>query len=328
MSTISTRFRIESDILGRLEGRSTEEELANHLASLLVDNYPLLSAVVLAADAGKAPVVVAHRGLSGSFIKEFYAKGTVPLVDAAFSGEVLLQGGDPRLSDPAWRFEHDRGSLYAVPCRLQGETLGVLLADSGKPDLFTQDIREAFRTYARLCAILLSLRSFHQKVSRLPDMDPVTGLHNFKFFHEVLHRELTRGRRFGHPVSLVFLKIRHLRRMNDVYGHVAADQALVELARVVQSVLRDVDYAARSGSMIYIVMPEMGKGDAGKAASRILAALGESPVGRREVLLKAAIGVASFPKDGDTERVLIPHVEAMVHESIRKGDDAVTVFKD
>jgi len=38
--------------------------------------------------------------------------------------------------------------------------------------------------------------------------------------------------------------------------------------------------------------------------------------------------VASYPKDGDSERVLLPHVEAMVHESIRKGDNAVTVFKD
>jgi len=328
MSSISTRFRIESDILGRLEGRCSEEELANHLMSLLVDSYPLLSAAVLAADAGKAPVVVAHRGLSGSFIKELYAKGTVPLVDAAFSGEVLLPGGDPRLSDSAWRFEHEGKSLYAAPCRLQGETLGVFLADSGNPDLFTPDLRGAFRTYARLCAILLSLRSFHQKVSRLPDVDPVTGLNNFRFFHEVLHRELMRGRRFGHPVSLVFLKIRHLRRMNEVYGHVAADQALVEFVRVVRNVLRDADYAARSGSMIYLVMPEMGKDDAAKAASRILAAIGESPPGHREVLLKAAIGVASCPQDGDTERVLIPHVEAMVHESIRKGDNAVTVFKD
>jgi len=144
----------------------------------------------------------------------------------------------------------------------------------------------------------------------------------------VLHQELTRANKFGHPVSLLFLKIRNLRQMNDVYGHVAADRALVELARLVRSRLRDVDYIARSGSMIHIIMPQMEKGDAATAASMVLAAMNASHLGVGDVLLKTAIGVASYPKDGDSERVLIPHVEAMVHESARKGENAVTVFKD
>jgi diguanylate cyclase (GGDEF)-like protein len=328
MSPHKTRIRIENELLGRLEKRASEEEQANHLMSLLMDNYPLLSAAVLAEEGGKSPVVLAQRGLSGNFIKELYAKGTVPLLKSALSGEVVLQGGDSRLSEPAWRFEHEGKSLFAAPCRFHGETLGVFLADSGKADLFRSETAEAFRLYARLCAILLALRSFRQKISRLPDVDSVTGLHNFKFFHEVLHQELTRGGKFGHPVSLLFLRIRNLRRMNEVYGHVAADFALAELAGIVRSQLRDVDYAARSGSVIYVVIPQAGKGDAARAAERIVEAMNASPTGRGEVLLKAAIGVASYPKDGETERVLIPHVEAMVHESARKGENAITVFKD
>ena len=328
MSPLKTRIRIETEILGRIERRCSEEEQASHLMSLLTDNYPLLSSVVVALDGGKSPVVFAQRGLSGNFIKELYAKGTPPLVEAALSGEVVLQGGDPRLSDPSWRLEHEGKSLYAAPCRLQGETLGVFLADSGKAELFHHETREAFQLYTRLSAILLALRSFRQKVSRLPDVDSVTKLHNFKFFHEVLHQELTRGKKLGHPVSLLFIKIRHLRQMNEVYGHVAADNALVELAGVVRSRLRDADSIARSGSMIYIVMPQMEKADAAQVASMVLAAMNASPLGRWEVPLKTAMGVASYPKDGDSERVLLPHVEAMVHESIRKGDNAVTVFKD
>lgn len=328
MSPISTRIRIESEILARLEKRSSEEEQANYLMSLLMDNYPLRAVGVLALEGGKPPLVFAHRGHSGNFIKELYAKGTLPVVEAAVAGEVGIQGADPRISDPAWRFEHEAKSVFGAPCRLHGETLGVFLASSAEPDLFVRETREAFLAYTRLSAVLLGLRNLHQKVSRIPDLDSVTGLHNFKYFHEILHQELTRGKKFGHPVSLLFIKIRHLREMNDVYGHVAADGALVDLAGVVRSQLREVDYIARSGSMIYIVMPQMGKTEAAETASRILDAMNASPLGRRDVLLKTAIGVASYPKDGDSERILLPHVEAMVHESIRKGDNAVTVFKD
>jgi len=328
MSPHTTRIRIESEILGRLEKRTSEEEQANLLMSLLMDNYPLHAAGVLALDQGGRHVLFAHRGHSGKFIKELYAKGTLPIVEAAAAGEVVLQGADPRLSDPAWRFEHEAKSAFGAPCRLQGETVGVFLAGSREPDFFVRETLEAFRAYARLSAVLLGLRSLQQKVSRVPDIDSVTGMRNFRFFHEVLHQELTRGKKFGHPVSLMFIRVRHLREMNEVFGHVAADNALVELARVVQSRLREVDYAARSGSMIYVVMPQMGKAEAAKLASGVLDALTASPLGRREVMLKTAIGVASFPKDGDSERILLPHVEAMVHESIRRGDNVVTVYGD
>ncbi len=328
MSYAETRIRIENEIFSRLERRLSEEEQANHLMSLLMDNYPLLSAAVLAADGGKSPLFFAHRGLSGNFIKGLYARNSLPVIDAALEGEVVLRGSDPRLSDPAWRFEHESGSLYAAPCRLQGETLGVFLAESADPELFSSAVGEEFRIYARLCAVYLSLHAFRRRISRVPDIDSITGLNNFKFFHEVLHQELTRGKKLKHPVSLVFLKVRHLREMNDVFGHVAADKALAELARVVREQLREVDYIARSGSMIFVVMPQMGKQEAAGVARNVLDAMNAAPAGFREGMLRLAVGVASFPKDGETERVLVPHVEAMVHESARKGDNAVTVFKD
>ncbi len=329
MSPLNKRLRIEDEILSLFGKRISEEKQANHLLTLLTDNYPLLSATILAVDDGTSPLVFAHRGLSGNFIKELYAKGTLPVVDAALSGEIAIAGDDARLSDAAWRFEHPARGLFAVPCRIQGETLGVLIADAREPGLFgiTETV-EAFRAYAQLSAVFLALRSFHHEISRIPDTDSLTGLHNFKFFHEVLHRELMRGKKLDNPVSLLFIKVRHLREMNDVYGHIAADAALVEMARLVKAELREVDYIARSGSMIYIVMPETSKGEAGKVASRILEAMNAPPKERLEVLLKAAIGVASFPDDGETERVLIPHTDAMVRESVRKGGNAVTLFGD
>jgi diguanylate cyclase (GGDEF)-like protein len=329
MNPVNTRIRIENEILSFLGKRLSEEKQASQLMILLMDSYPLLSAAVLAVDDGRSPIVFAHRGLSGNFIKNLYAKGTLPVIDAALSGEIVLSGGDARLSDPAWRFEHEGQSFFAAPCRLQGEALGVLIADSRVPGLFgLPETREAFLAYAQLSAFFLALRSFHHEISRIPDIDTLTGLHNFKFFHEVLHRELARGKKLGNPVSLVFIKVRHLRDMNDVYGHIAADRALVGLSRLVKADLREVDYIARSGSMIYIVMPETSKEEARKVASKILAAMKSPSRERLEVMLKAAIGVATFPDDGETERVLIPHTESMVYESVRKGDNAVTVFGD
>ena len=116
--------------------------------------------------------------------------------------------------------------------------------------------------------------------------------------------------------------------MNGVYGHVAADAALAEMAGRIRGMLREVDYAARSGGMIYLVLPRMAKAEAAEMAGRIVDSMNASPVGKGDILLTAAIGVTQYPKDGDTERVLIPHTEAMVHESMRRGGNAVTVYRD
>ena len=329
MSSLGTRIRIENEVLGEIEKKSSEEELANRLMYLLADNYPLRSASIIAlGPEGDEIAVFAHRGLSGNFIKELYAHRSLPLIAAALKGEVTVGRDDSRAKDPAFRLEHDYKSLYAAPCRLQDQSIGVFIADSTDPDLLDAQTRDAFSAYARLAALFLALRNLRGKISRIPDVDAVTGLSTFKHFHEVLHRELTRGKKFHHPVSMAFVKIRHLREMNEVYGHVAADAALSEVGRRVTGALREVDYAARSGGKIYIMMPKFGKSEAADAMKKVVDEMNASPIGKGEVRLNAAVGIVSYPKDGDSERVLIPYADAMVLEATRRGGNAIAVFKD
>ncbi|MDX1815649.1 MAG: GGDEF domain-containing protein, partial [Thermodesulfobacteriota bacterium] len=264
MSQENTRIRIENEMFSRMEKKYSEEEIVNYLMSLLVENYPLRSAVTIAVDPEGEPFVFAHRGLSRNFIKEMYAGKSFPVLLAARKDTVSIGGDDERARDPSFRFEHGYRSLFATPCRLQGETVGVFLVDSDDPGLLTTETKESFLAYSRLAAIFLALRAIRGKVSRIPDVDSVTGLNTFKYFHEVLHRELSRAEKFGHPVSLFYLKVRNLREVNGIYGHVVADAAIADLAGRIKGMLREVDYAARSGGMIYLVLPRMTKTEAGE----------------------------------------------------------------
>jgi diguanylate cyclase (GGDEF)-like protein len=329
MSQHETRIRIENEIFGRQEKKYSEEEQANHLMNLLMENYPLLSASVIAVETeGKGVSVFAQRGLSGGFIKELYSRKELPLIAAAKKAEVAVSGGETRAKTPGFRLEHEYKALYAAPCRLQEETLGVFVADSPRPDFFTPEMRQDFRAYAQLSALFLVLRNLQGKISRVPDVDLVTGLFTFKHFHGVLHRELLRGKKMGHQITLMFLKIRNLREMNAVYGHVAADNALSEVAARIRASLREVDYVSRSGGNIYVVMPGLSKSSAKGMAQKIADSMDASPIGQGDVRLTLAIGLATFPKDGDTEGVIISVVESMVHESMRKSGNAVSVHKD
>src|SRR4030065_1479357 len=103
----NTRLRIEHEIFGRMEKKYSEEEQANYLMSLLMDHYPLLSAVTIAMDPeGEELSVFAQRGLSGTFIKEMYTKKALPVLRKACENPVTVSGGDARAQDPSFRLEH------------------------------------------------------------------------------------------------------------------------------------------------------------------------------------------------------------------------------
>ena len=57
-------------------------------------------------------------------------------------------------------------------------------------------------------------------------MDGLTGLANHRTFYERLGQEITRGRRYGSPVSLLMLDIDDFKVVNDTYGHPAGDEVL------------------------------------------------------------------------------------------------------
>ncbi len=325
MSPHKTRIQIENEILGRQEKKYSEEQQANHLMSLLAESYPLLSVSAISAEpGGKGISVFAQRGLSGRFIKEMYASKDIPLIAAALKGEVAVPA-EGRGKASNHRLEHECASLFAAPCRIQDQTIGVFIADSGKPDLFTPELRQDFRAYGQLTTLFLAMRNLRGKISRVPEVDTVTGLFTYKYFHESLHRELTHGKKFRTPVSLMFLKVRNLREMNEVYGHVPADRALEEVAARVRASLRDVDAVSRSGGNIYVVMPGMAKTQAASVGRKLADSMDASPVTQGKLSLTLAIGVASFPTDGEAERTIIPVVESMVRESMRKGGNAVSV---
>lgn len=323
----AARIRIVNEILERMEKKSSPEEVANHLMYLLADAYPLLSASVIALDRDRGETsIFAHRGLSLSFIKALYGSPPIPLLRDAADEVVAIRPGDRRAGEAGYRLEHEYASLVAVPCRVQGETIGVLVADSRDPGLLTPEIREAFLAYARLAAIFLLVRQLRAKIPAVPEEDSVTGLNSFRRFHEILDREIQRAAKLRAPVSLLFVKVRFLRELNNVYGHVAGDGALRQVAEIVRRQMREVDYAARAGGSVYVVMPQAEKGEAVRAARRIAGEIDAHPIGKGDLQIRLAVGVATYPGDGETERILIPHTEAMVHESIRKGGNAVTVF--
>jgi diguanylate cyclase (GGDEF)-like protein len=85
--------------------------------------------------------------------------------------------------------------------------------------------------------------------------DPLTGLANRLNFNETLDKEWRRALRFEEPLSLVMLDIDYFKHYNDILGHPAGDQCLIEVAQVLKKFSnRAEDLAARYGGEEFVLI--------------------------------------------------------------------------
>lgn len=151
--------------------------------------------------------------------------------------------------------------------------------------------------------------------------DPLTGLPNRLLLHERLTRALARARGDGHQVALAFIDLDGFKGVNDSLGHVAGDALLATMAQRLQKALRGSDTLARFGGDEFVaVLPDL-QDDALLAsliARLIAAARRPVAVGHQRVQLSASVGVAVFPRDGDTPDLLLRKADQAMYAAKRQ----------
>lgn len=105
-------------------------------------------------------------------------------------------------------------------------------------------------------------------------LDTLTALPNRRGFEEELTRRLAEWRRRPVPVSILLIDIDHFKKINQRRGTVIGDAVLRDVARVLEAVLREMDYLARwGGEEFAVILPATTLRDARRAAQRCLEAV-------------------------------------------------------
>ncbi len=140
--------------------------------------------------------------------------------------------------------------------------------------------------------------------------DALTGLYNRRHLYRVLEQELARSQRYGHALSVLMLDLDDFKRYNDRYGHLAGDEVLRHLAKLIQSVIRDSDIAFRYGGEEFVlVLPETPGHAALILAERLRQAVAtcrftvHGHVDAGQVTI--SVGVATYPRDAQGVEDLI-----------------------
>ena len=147
-------------------------------------------------------------------------------------------------------------------------------------------------------------RALEDRLQHLAATDPLTGLANYRRLTEALDAEIKRSERTGRAFALLWFDLDGMKQINDRCGHLTGDRALHRVADAFRLLCRSVDTPARyGGDEFAIVLPETGVRGARIAGRRICEHLARDPEAPR---VSASMGVASYPRDGDTiDRLLL-----------------------
>jgi diguanylate cyclase (GGDEF)-like protein len=173
-----------------------------------------------------------------------------------------------------------RGGV-AVPLPGELEPVGVLAIFNRRPgpafDEATISELEAFA--GRAGPAIENARRFRE-ARELADVDALTGLHNRRYFHETLAREVARARRYRRTLALVLLDVDDFKSVNDRIGHLAGDEVLAEIGERMRSVVRSTDIACRVGGEEFaVLLPESSLEDAEQLYERLAGAVADGPIG-------------------------------------------------
>ena len=159
--------------------------------------------------------------------------------------------------------------------------------------------------------------------------DAKTGLFNSEHLTAELARALTSARRYGGDVAVVMIDIDHLRAVNNRNGHLAGDELLREIARIVADDVATDGVAARfGGDELCLLLPNVSAAAARLRADSLRQAIGalelELDDGDR-LRITASVGVAAYPEHGATPNALLEAADTAVYDAKLGGRDRVRV---
>lgn len=165
---------------------------------------------------------------------------------------------------------------YIIMLTAQDDTVQVVRGlESGADEYLTKpfDIQELLARVAsgkRILDLENKLTQSRDRMEKLALQDGLTGVFNRRAIEEHANAEIEHARRKHRPVSMIMLDIDHFKSINDRYGHIAGDQALIKIAQVLSMNLRSYDQIGRwGGEEFIIVMPDTVLADAIKVAERM-----------------------------------------------------------
>jgi diguanylate cyclase (GGDEF)-like protein len=218
-----------------------------------------------------------------------------------------------------------------VPLITEDRVVGVIRMErEGEPFLpFSEDDVNKLSILCAQTAVVLRRAHLFGEVERLAIFDGLTGLYVHRYFQESLAQELKRASAFKEMFSLLMIDIDHFKKYNDEYGHLAGDEILRRIAKVLKDGVHETDFVARYGGEEFaIILLHKGKEEAKKLAGELRESVEAMivKIDGKDTKITISAGLATFPDDADSPNEIIKCADHVLYEAKTGGRNRVVAY--
>ncbi|CAM8621484.1 COG5001 Predicted signal transduction protein containing a membrane domain, an EAL and a GGDEF domain [Comamonadaceae bacterium] len=307
--------RIRADFTGSLDKETAANRLTRRTQSIMRSGEPLGTLVVW-FDASYGQGLLQARRNQMLVLVALQVLAILAVLMPVLVSRVLRP--IERLKEHASALlEHsrDEGNAQVFVWRRQDE-LGLLGRHLGR-------VQEELR------GLFTQLGNKNAQLQQMAFYDQLTALPNRSLFIDLVQREMLSAHRNQQQFGIFFIDLDRFKAVNDSMGHAAGDALLIEVARRLREVLREVDVVCRqSGDEFLVMVRDIEHWESlGEMAQRVLRAI-ESPVvlANTPVKVSASIGISLYPEDGQDFETLVKHADIAVYQAKTLGRARYSYF--
>lgn len=208
-------------------------------------------------------------------------------------------------------------SCVLCPMVYQASLMGTINLGSHSPHRFPPDLSPIYlEDLAATAALCIDNAISHEFNERMAVIDPLTGVHNRRYFFEHAVRIFELAKRNTDPMSCLYVDLDGFKHINDTLGHETGDEALKRIAQAIENHVRRSDIFARlGGDEFAVILPRTDGERARRVADDIQRVIGRVSIsaGQDESLrLSASVGIA-----------VLEDTDSSVYKLINRADEAM-----
>ena len=179
--------------------------------------------------------------------------------------------------------------------------------------------------------MVYKLRLSQHKLEQLATMDSLTQLNNRKQIMQILKNQFDYFQRYRTTFCTLMVDVDHFKEVNDTYSHLAGDEVLRQLARIFDSLLRNVDSAGRFGGEEFLIVLAETDGTKGRqVAERIRKTIEERSIiyKKTKLSITVSIGIAEISAGDENEEKLVARADEALYKAKHGGRNQVVLYEE
>ena len=158
--------------------------------------------------------------------------------------------------------------------------------------------------------------------------DELTRIYNLRYLREQIPEYLDRAEEEGDTVAFLLFDIDDFKKINDSFGHLVGDKALIHFINTIRQKMDPKGLAIRyAGDEFILVLPKMDKQKAKRFGEEIHKSVTQTPleVDHNEVPLGCSIGISLYPRDGKTWKLLFEKADEALYVAKEQGKNRIVI---